>query len=207
MFNALWYPRYEYDIPLLGVDLISLGKSRVLNVIDFQPLSTSPEYSAKYINPLTGIRKQYPDLHGQLSGKFNYDTSFFSSNMLFGRFTDESKVKSVLLPAFKEYTEAYVQMAERCDPDYSFEAMEKVKARQQQYDIHSAEKDPAVGLFEAYFGKEWSSDFVHNFLFELSTAPTSIETSHVVHNFKIDQQTGQVEFATHQPPQQQQHHT
>lgn len=46
------------------MDLISLGKNRVLNVIDFQPLDTSIEYSNKYIAQLTNIRAKYPDLQG-----------------------------------------------------------------------------------------------------------------------------------------------
>lgn len=60
VFNSLWYPSFEYDIPLLGVDLISLGKSRVLSVIDFQPLHPTEEYSSKYISHLGGIRAKYP---------------------------------------------------------------------------------------------------------------------------------------------------
>ena len=60
VFNSLWYPNFEYDIPLLGVDLISLGKSRVLSVIDFQPLHATEEYSSKYISHLTQIRAKYP---------------------------------------------------------------------------------------------------------------------------------------------------
>ena len=77
VFNALWYPSYAYDLPLLGIDLISLGKGRVLTVVDFQPLHPTPDYHAKHIAPLTAIRNKYPDLQGTLSGKIYDDTSFF----------------------------------------------------------------------------------------------------------------------------------
>merc|ERR1711871_1685593 len=93
VYNTLWYPRYEYDLPLLGVDLISLGLKRVLSVIDFQPLHPTAEYSEKYIDWLKPIRDKYPDLQGVLSGKIYEDTSFFSKQMLFGRFPDEKKNK------------------------------------------------------------------------------------------------------------------
>ena len=97
VFNALWMPSFEYDVPMLGVDLISLGKQRVLSVIDMQPLHPDEAYSKKYIqrSEISGIKAKYPDLHGKLSGKIYDDTSFFSSNMLFGRFTDETKLKPV----------------------------------------------------------------------------------------------------------------
>jgi Ferredoxin-dependent bilin reductase len=57
--------------------------------------------------------------------------------------------------------------------------------RQTKYDVYSALKDPAVGLFDTYFGKEWSADFVHKFLFELSSAPSS-GSAEAVHKFTLD---------------------
>eukprot|EP01031_Cornospumella_fuschlensis_P028678 gene28678-34623_t len=196
VFNTVWYPRYEYDLPILGIDLISLGKNRVLNVIDFQPLHPTAEYAAKYIEPMMSVKAKYPDLHGSLSGKIYNDTSFFSSCMLFGRFADESKISSVVNPAFEDYLQAYLSLMDRAVPNYSPQAMETVVERQKAYDTYSALKDPAVGLFDAYFGKEWSADFVHQFLFSLSQEPHSpgVETSvkQPVHTFKVDAGTGQV---------------
>ena len=183
VFNCLFYPSFEYDIPLLGVDLISLGLNRVLSVIDFQPLHPTEEYSSKYISDLENIRIKYPDLQGTLSGKIYDDTSFFSKQMLFGRFTDESKVKSVVFPAFREYLMAYINLMDSAVPSNKIEDVKIVQERQMAYDKYSAEKDPAVGLFDAYFGKEWSKSFVHDYLFTLSTAPAG-EIS-PVHKFQV----------------------
>ena len=197
VFNSLWYPSFEYDIPLLGMDLISLGKGRILSVIDFQPLHPTNEYSNKYISHLTAIRNKYPDLQGTLSGKIYDDTSFFSKNMLFGRFTDESKLTPVVLPAFTDYLREYVALMDRAVPDHRPESMAVVKQRQTAYDEYSALKDPAVGLFDAYFGKEWSASFVHDFLFSYSQHPpapqshqpagagASVKPAGPVHSFKI----------------------
>ena len=76
MFNSLWYPNFEYDIPLLGVDLISLGKSRVLSVIDFQPLHPTEEYSSKYISHLSNIRAKYPGKHLQNIPSDQYNLNY-----------------------------------------------------------------------------------------------------------------------------------
>ena len=184
VLNSLWYPDYKYDIPMLGVDLISLGKSRVLSVIDLQPLHPTTDYSDKYIAPLNNIRKKYPDLHGTLSGKFYDDTSFFSKNMLFGRFTDESKLDSIVAPALNEYMEYYLNLSKTAIADETEEGMKAVYERQKAYDLYSSAKDPAVGLFDAYFGKEWSSSFVHDYLFEHSSNSGSNYEA-PVHNFKI----------------------
>lgn len=176
-FNTLWYPKYEYDLPMLGIDLISLGLQRVLNVMDFQPLHPTEEYSAKYIDHLKPIRDKYTDLQGKLSGKIYDDTQFFSKQMLFGRFQNEKEIKRQVYPAFSEYINAYVELSNNAAPNSDPHAMQIVQKRQQEYDVYSALKDPAVGLFDAYFGKDWSNAFIHEFLFELSTQPTvAVET-------------------------------
>lgn len=187
VFNSLWYPSYEYDLPMFGADLISLGKNRILNVIDFQPLHPTDEYSQKYIHQLSSIRAKYPDLHGVLSGKIYDDTSFFSKNMLFGRFTDTSKFGTVVQPAHNEYIEAYIKLMQSAVPNSSEDSQNQVKSRQRAYDIYSAEKDPAVGLFDAYFGKDWSHDFVHKYLFSLSADPSDSNSIHKdpIHNYSI----------------------
>lgn len=183
VFNSLWCPDYQYDIPMLGIDLISLGKSRVLSVIDFQPLVPTEEYSEKYITPLNSIREKYPSLQGTLSGKIYDDTSFFSKNMLFGRFTDETKLMTDVLPAFQEYLQQYMLLAQSAVPNHSAANIAHVMERQKAYEVYSAAKDPAVGLFDAYFGKQWSSDFVHEYLFPLSSR-SDVTYAAPVHNFQ-----------------------
>ncbi|KAJ1438549.1 ferredoxin-dependent bilin reductase-domain-containing protein [Ochromonadaceae sp. CCMP2298] len=200
VFNAVFYPAFQYDLPILGFDLISLGKSRVLNVMDFQPIHPTEEYSQRYIDPISHIRERYPDLQGKLSGKIYDDTSFFSKNMLFGRFGDESKVLDVVYPAFEEYLDAYLGMMQTAEADHDPDAMALVQARQSAYDAYSALKDPAVGLFDAYFGKQWSNSFVHDFLFSLSRDQTQNMASigiptaphQPVHNFNVDKVSGVV---------------
>jgi 15,16-dihydrobiliverdin:ferredoxin oxidoreductase len=186
VFNSLWYPSYEHDSPLLGLDLISIGPNRVMCVCDFQPLYPTPEYSAIHIDALSSIRNKYPDLHGTLSGKIYDDTSFFSKQMLFGRFTDELKVQSVVGPALEEYLGAYISAVSNSTPNKDPKAMAAVQERQRAYDSYSAAKDPAIGLFEAYFGKEWAHSFVHDFLFDLSGDDTKTAAPPAVHNFQLN---------------------
>ena len=166
--------------------------------MDFQPLHPTAEYSAKYISPLEGIRSKYPDLHGKMSGKFYDDTSFFSQQMLFGRFTDESKVESVVLPSHAEYLNAYVDLLQRSVPNADAAAVDVVKTRQAAYDTYSASKDPAVGLFDAYFGQQWSRDFVYSFLFDRATPPAADQASTATHTFQVDAATGRPSIAPKQ---------
>ena len=42
---------------------------------------------------------------------------------------------------------------------------------QNAYDVYSAERDPAHGLFTSHFGKDWSDRFLHDFLFPAGQQP------------------------------------
>jgi len=100
-FNSLWYPSFEYDLPMFGVDLISIESSRILIVMDFQPLEQSSLYDQKYIVPLQNVRRKYPDLQESISTKFYDDISIFSNQMLIGRFKNESNTNDVIFQLIK----------------------------------------------------------------------------------------------------------
>jgi 15,16-dihydrobiliverdin:ferredoxin oxidoreductase len=168
VFNSVFYPSFEYDLPLLGIDLISLNRKMILAGVDFMPLYPTEEYEAKYIEELTPIKARYSSLQGNHSGKIYDDSTFFSKNMLFGRFKDEQSVDSEIIPASKEYLHTYLQLVASAIPDTSEPRMASVKHRQTLYDRYNAEKDPAVGFFNKYFGKDWTESYVHDFLFDLS---------------------------------------
>lgn len=76
------------------------------------------------------------DLQGSLSGKIYDDVSWFSKEMLFGRFTNEDKITSVVLPAFKDYLDEYLKLMDNAVPDHSLENLNIVENRQKEYDIY-----------------------------------------------------------------------
>jgi hypothetical protein len=65
--------------------------------------------------------------------------------MLFGRFTDETKVNSIILPAFNDYLNHYISLSTTIKPDYNENSMKFIQNQHEKYDIYSAAKDPAVG--------------------------------------------------------------
>ena len=122
-----------------------------------------------------------------MSGKFYDDASFFSSQMLFGRFTNENLVDQVVLPGHRDYLDKYIKTVALAQPDASSNNVGVVMQRQTAYDTYSAAKDPAVGLFDAYFGKEWSHDFVYKFLFDRAVKGTNPK---MTHSFVVNPHTG-----------------
>eukprot|EP00519_Triparma_laevis_P004149 CAMPEP_0182509930 /NCGR_PEP_ID=MMETSP1321-20130603/27695_1 /TAXON_ID=91990 /ORGANISM="Bolidomonas sp., Strain RCC1657" /LENGTH=286 /DNA_ID=CAMNT_0024716307 /DNA_START=91 /DNA_END=948 /DNA_ORIENTATION=+ len=151
VFNSLLYPSYDYDMPVLGIDLLQFSHKKHLTVIDFQPLHDDhPPFEPSLAN----IKKEYPELNGQMSSKFYDETQFFSKELLFARFEDVELVNDKLYPAFEKYLDQHHDMIsgqEKVDD----EKRAVLEERQREYDVYSAERDPATGMFGAMFGKEW----------------------------------------------------
>lgn len=167
VYNAVLYPDPKYNLPVLGVDLLAFNRKKYLAIVDFQPLhENEDDHAMPFEGRLEPIKEKYDSLKGRMSSKFYDETQFFSQQMLFARFEDEDVVARDLFPAFKSYVQTHLDMIHECEPDE--ENAEFVMDRQKAYDVYSAERDPATGLFAAMFGNEWAQGFVHDFLFSLS---------------------------------------
>jgi 15,16-dihydrobiliverdin:ferredoxin oxidoreductase len=178
VFNSVWYPDPKYNLPVLGIDLLAFNRKKYLAIVDFQPLhEDEADHAAPFQHMLKPIKEQYESLKGRMSSKFYDETQFFSQEMLFARFEDESVISNDLMPAFQRYVEAHVDMLRQTKPS----ALQRdfVLDRQQAYDTYSAERDPATGLFASMFGKDWADQFVYNFLFSMSEKSESDATTTV----------------------------
>eukprot|EP00571_Detonula_confervacea_P013531 CAMPEP_0172310168 /NCGR_PEP_ID=MMETSP1058-20130122/11332_1 /TAXON_ID=83371 /ORGANISM="Detonula confervacea, Strain CCMP 353" /LENGTH=407 /DNA_ID=CAMNT_0013022937 /DNA_START=92 /DNA_END=1315 /DNA_ORIENTATION=- len=169
VFNSVWYPDPKYNLPVLGIDLLSFNRKKYLAIVDFQPLHEDEEdHAMTYEHILQPIKDKYDNLKGRMSSKFYDETQFFSKEMLFARFDDEKIVEEDLFPAFKSYVKTHLDLVKDTSPAASSKDVEHVLDRHTAYDTYSADRDPAAGLFAAMFGKEWSEDFIYDFLFSLS---------------------------------------
>ena len=182
VFNSLWYPREtrgDGNLPVLGTDLLSFhGRNRNLAVVDFQPVVSDLSSDNSVPMPpvtekkLSFVKSKYPSLHGRMSKRFYDENQFFSKQMLFAKY-DKGGIFDVckcLFPAYQDYVKAHVEMVKNSSTNScaSIEMKENALSRQRAYDVYSADRDPAVAMFNKQFGVEWSDSFVHDFLFSLS---------------------------------------
>eukprot|EP00624_Nannochloropsis_granulata_P004520 evm.model.NODE_32404_length_21628_cov_21.808304.6 len=165
VFNSVWYPRFDTDAPILGIDLLLFGGHKMLAVVDFQPLSQEEEYKERFIAQLGPIKAKYPALSESMSKRYYEDTRWFSEHMLFGRLQETSQVESTLFPAFNEYIAVYSDTVKRSRGSVKNE--EKVLARHRAYDEYQLIHDPAHGLFTGYFGPKFAHDML-TFQFDLA---------------------------------------
>ena len=79
VFNCMIYPTHNYDLPQLGIHLLSFSKKKILVVLHFGPLLRDEAYIAKYVQPLESLRDNYEDLNPNLERKF-YDANQYFIN-------------------------------------------------------------------------------------------------------------------------------
>ena len=165
IFNSVIYPDYAYDLPLLGIDLLSFNNRKFLVVIDFQPLFRDETYQQRYIEPMRPIYDRYLDLVQDLGMKFYDANQYFSKYLIFAK-TDPDTVERRVFPAYQEYLNLYWDMLDAVVPSTDPQDIDRIRTAQQDYDQYSAERDPAHGLFSSYFGHEWAERFLYEFLFD-----------------------------------------
>ena len=168
VLNSVAYPDYSFDHPLMGVDLLWFGaRQKLVAVLDFQPLVQDPDYLNRHFDGLKDLNARFPDLSGEETMRSFDPNQYFSSWLLFCRGGSE-QAETSLPPAFSSFLKAYWSLHDEASTSSSSLAPEDVQSLQENYDIYSAERDPAHGLFTSHFGKEWSDRFLHEFLFPAS---------------------------------------
>ncbi len=168
VLNSVAYPDYNFDHPLMGVDLLWFGaRQKLVAVLDFQPLVQDQAYLERHFSGLKQLNAKFPDLNGEETMRSFDPNQYFSSWLLFCR-GGADQAKGSLPEAFSEFLKAYWQLHDDASAQPSDLQPEDVQKLQENYDVYSAERDPAHGLFTSHFGKEWSDRFLHEFLFPAS---------------------------------------
>ena len=163
VLNAVAYPDFDREQPLLGIDLLSFAaRDKLVAVMDFQPLRQSSTYIEHYLGGLKTLHDSYPTLSPGETMRSYDSNKFFSPYLLFAR-GKPAELGSVLEEAFQGLLAAYMDLHAACEPQRSLSS--EVRELQNDYDQYSAERDPAHGLFVSYFGKDWADRFLHTFLF------------------------------------------
>ena len=165
VLNSVAYPEYANDQPILGVDLLWFGhKQKLVAVLDFQPLVQDEEYFSRHYQGLMSLNKKYHALTNNENMRSFDPNQYFAPWLLFCR-GGFKQANNSLPEAFREFIDCYWELNAQLLKSPSLLTPEKVRVLQINYDIYSAERDPAHGLFSSYFGKAWTDEFVKTFLF------------------------------------------
>ncbi|NDE22207.1 MAG: hypothetical protein EBZ96_04910, partial [Synechococcaceae bacterium WB9_3_282] len=96
VLNSVAYPEYQRDMPLMGVDLLWFGaKSKLVAVLDFQPLIQAESYFDQHFKGLKKLHGTYPELSGEEAMRSFDPHQYFSPWLLFCRGGEEEASTSL----------------------------------------------------------------------------------------------------------------
>ncbi|MGB3239375.1 MAG: phycoerythrobilin:ferredoxin oxidoreductase [Geitlerinemataceae cyanobacterium] len=166
VLNFVIFPQLDYDLPFFGADLVTLPGGHLI-ALDMQPLfRDDPGYQAKYTQPLWETFQKHQQ-HLSWGGDFPEEARpFFSPAFLWTRPTETEVVETRVFEAFKDYLHSYLDFVDVAEP-VPPEQRSQVREAQLRYLRYRAEKDPARGMFQRFYGSEWTEEYIHGFLFDL----------------------------------------
>eukprot|EP00189_Rhodosorus_marinus_P005088 CAMPEP_0113973034 /NCGR_PEP_ID=MMETSP0011_2-20120614/14013_1 /TAXON_ID=101924 /ORGANISM="Rhodosorus marinus" /LENGTH=235 /DNA_ID=CAMNT_0000990487 /DNA_START=239 /DNA_END=947 /DNA_ORIENTATION=+ /assembly_acc=CAM_ASM_000156 len=138
-----------------------------LIALDMQPLFHDDEYKEEFYSALKPIFDKYAE---QLpwGGDFPEEAKqFFSPCFLWTRPAENEKVQNEVFDAFKEYLDMYLSIVEKAPEITDPEELARIEKSQKAYLAYRAEKDPARGMFQRFYGPDWTEEYIHGFLFDL----------------------------------------
>ena len=164
VFNTVAYPIFQCEQPILGVDILWFGNSqKLLTVLDYQPLIQDNEYLQKYCAKLKVIKNKYPEFDNTKMKRIYDSNKYFSPWVIICR-GNKSNLDEDLNNIFSLFLEEYLKINSFFSENQFLNSQE-VQSKHFEYDDYSADKDPADKLFKKFFGEEWTSKFIRNFLF------------------------------------------
>nr|CAH25338.2 ferredoxin oxidoreductase precursor [Guillardia theta] len=166
VLNLVFFPHMNYDLPFLGLDLVTLPGGHLI-AIDMQPLFQTEEYKKKYAEPCMDMyQKHVKNL--PWGGDFPEEAKqYFSPVFLWTRPQEDKQVETYVFEAFKDYINKYLDFVEAAKPVTDPDHLARIRERQLSYLQYRAEKDPARGMFTRMYGPEWTERYIHGFLFDL----------------------------------------
>jgi phycoerythrobilin:ferredoxin oxidoreductase len=167
VLNFVIFPQLNYDLPFFGGDLVTLPGGHLI-ALDMQPLfRDDPAYQAKYTQPILPIFEAHKP-HLPWGGDLPEEARpFFSPAFLWTRPQETEVIETDVFNAFKDYLQAYLDFVERAEPVTEAIALQSIEQAQRRYMRYRAEKDPARGMFNRFYGSEWTEEYIHGFLFDL----------------------------------------
>ena len=119
-FNSIWYPSYNYDAPILSVDVVFYDY-KILCYINLVEIYNTYDYRKQYINTISKFKNKYPNKKMKfdfLMNGFNSEASFYNkytisdynsnnSNLciLFNDYFNESYNNFIIKPVNRFYIE------------------------------------------------------------------------------------------------------
>jgi len=170
ILNFLIIPNPNYNMPFLGLDFVTLPKYHLL-VLDFQPsINFEKQFNNRLLSELLILKQacyEFLPFAGEMSSE---SAKFFSPGLIWSKLplNNESDIliSKILYKSFQDYLNLYLKVLFRCetvDPILKNEII----TGQCKYLEYRKDKDPARPMLSNLFGRDFTEDLIHNFLFNV----------------------------------------
>ena len=162
MYTLFILPDYNYNLPMLSVDIIFMGGRRVFVIEIIDPARIKDDNLEKHYNKLRTWKPQIDALEKmeiEMEWAENAVTDF-SIHSRADRTQDD-----FLFEVYQSYLGTYLEMAKNAEP-ISTEASKKVQEGMEWYvDTLLAKGGPAVNVFNYLLGPEKQKEYVRTVMF------------------------------------------
>jgi hypothetical protein len=157
--NALCLSAPAYPLPILGVDLVGLGKDTVVAVADLSPILDQPDARDRQLRGLATRRARGPALPsgGELPA---WCSAWFSPHALFTRAPSARCVD--VAHAIEDYWRAYAELAVAAEPGAG---AARVEGAQRDYCVAHLEHDRGLQMLRKLFEPALADRFLREVLF------------------------------------------
>jgi 15,16-dihydrobiliverdin:ferredoxin oxidoreductase len=162
MYTLFILPNYNYNLPMLSVDIIFIGGNRVFVIEIIDPAQIKDNNLETHYEKMRAKKTKIEDLEKMevnMEWAENVVTDF-SIHKRADRTHDE-----LLFEIYKHYLNTYIEMAKNAQP-HSPGLSEKVKQGMEWYvDTLLAKGGPAVNVFKTILGPEKQKEYVRTVMF------------------------------------------
>jgi hypothetical protein len=144
MLSCVWYPSYDYDCPILTIDLFNYDDKKTFFFLNLIEIYKSNIYEKKYIEPLFEIKKNYKKLHDDI----DFSDKYISKSSLCGKLNN-MEIRSFLPRVLEKYFKKYLTYFIKKPVDRYY-----IENKHREYN-NFRENIDSYFLTKEYFDKDW----------------------------------------------------
>jgi phycocyanobilin:ferredoxin oxidoreductase len=158
--NLLCLPRTVYPLPILGADLVALGRERGMLAADLSPVLPPGTERDDQLAALAAARAAHPELPpgGELPA---WCAAWFSPFALYTRIGPGQAAAAAR--AFGDFPRVFAELVRAAAPRPDLR--DRTAARQDGYAAAHRTDDKGLGLLAKMFGPAWADRYVAEVLF------------------------------------------
>jgi hypothetical protein len=150
LFNSVWYPSYEYNAPILSIDMVK-NKDRALCFVNLIEIEKN-----KYTQPFIELKQNYPELNEKNIKPLKPYEKYLNDAMLYGHIYDLNKFQTIIPKALKSYFTIYLNTFQKTTD------IDMVKKKHIEYNNFRIKKDLKI-MPKDFFEPEWYSAMIHDY--------------------------------------------